>query len=217
LTNSPVNPVKAAVADRLIKPNPASSSLFKPKRWLKYILIGGAVLVCLAATAYLLPHQVLCTDSGPANADAVVVLGGGSGERPGQAAKLFREHATSKIIVSGEGDCSSNRRLLLSAGVPAEAIETECKSTSTKENAQFTIPMLRSQGARRVIIVTSWYHSRRALNCFRHYAPDIQFFSRPAYYAYNRNEWTIHGLRRYIRVEYAKLAGYWVCYGIAPF
>ena len=44
-------------------------------------------------------------------------------------------------------------------------------------------------GAQRVIIVTSWYHSRRALACFEHYAPDMKFYSRPSYFGYvGRNE-----------------------------
>jgi uncharacterized SAM-binding protein YcdF (DUF218 family) len=44
--------------------------------------------------------------------------------------------------------------------------------------------LLRQMGAKRVIIVTSWYHSRRALACFEHYAPDIKFYSRPSYFGY---------------------------------
>jgi hypothetical protein len=72
-------------------------------------------------------------------------------------------------------------------------------------------------GAKRVIIVTSWYHSRRALHTFQHYAPDIQFYSRPAYFGYPRTQWSRAGISGYIRAEYVKLAGYWVCYGVWPF
>jgi uncharacterized SAM-binding protein YcdF (DUF218 family) len=75
----------------------------------------------------------------------------------------------------------------------------------------------RPAGAKRVIIVTSWYHSRRALHTFQHYAPDIQFYSRPSYFGYPRTQWSRDGISGYIRAEYVKLAGYWVCYGVWPF
>lgn len=177
-------------------------------------LIGLAML--LAVAAWLLPHQVLCIDSGATEGDAIVLLGGGSYERPARAAELFKEHAAPKIIITGAGDEEINRHLLLKAGVPASAIRVEAASRSTKENALFTIPMLRAGHASKVILVTSWYHSRRALKCFRHYAPEIRFYSRPSYYAYARGEWTPQGIRRRIRAEYPKLIGYWICYGVCP-
>jgi uncharacterized SAM-binding protein YcdF (DUF218 family) len=105
----------------------------------------------------------------------------------------------------------------VSKRVPPGAIGLEGASRSTKENAQFCIPLLRALGARRVIIVTSWFHSRRALHTFQHYAPDLQFYSRPSYYGYPRVQWSRAGISGYIRGEYVKLAGYWVCYGIWPF
>jgi len=190
---------------------------FNPKSRLKALLALLGLLAGLTAAGLFFPHQVLCVDSGATNADAAVVLGGGSCERPQRAAELFHQHAAPRIFLTGYGDCETNQKLLTAAGVPAEAIELECKSSSTRDNARFTIPLLRARGARRVIIVTSWYHSRRALNCFRHYAPDIQFFSRPSYYAYPRQQWVRSGIRGYLRVEYVKLLGYWICYGVCPF
>jgi uncharacterized SAM-binding protein YcdF (DUF218 family) len=174
------------------------------------------LVTLLAVAAWSLPHQVLCIDSGTAEGDVIVLLGGGSYERPARAAELFKEHVASKIIISGAGDEEINRRLLLKAGVPATAIRMEATSRSTKENALFTIPLLRAEHASKVILVTSWYHSRRALKCFRHYAPEIRFYSRPSYYAYPRGEWTPQGIQRRIRAEYPKLLGYWICYGVCP-
>lgn len=119
-------------------------------------------------------------DSGPVKADAMVVLGGRP-DRARHAAELFKEGDAPKIIVSGAGDCISNEHLLERNGVPAADILLESKSRTTRQNAEFSIPMLRALGAKRVIIVTSWYHSRRALHTFEHYAPDIRFYSRPSY------------------------------------
>ncbi|MGH7971924.1 MAG: YdcF family protein [Limisphaerales bacterium] len=181
-------------------------------------LAAGALcapLLLLAAFAF--PHQVLCVDSGNVTGDALVVLGGGSYERPVRAAELLRDRAAPCIIVTGFGDYETNRRTLRRQGVAASAIIVEPKATTTRENALFTIPLLRKLGAKHVLLVTSWYHSRRSLRCFRHYAPDIQFYSRPAYFAFPRDEWARQGIYRYIRGEYVKLAGYWLCYGICPF
>ena len=215
-------------------------------------LVGAlGLLALLLSAAFFFPQQVLCVDSGDVQADALVVLGGGSYERPTRAAELFLAGSAPRIIVSGAGDAAENQRLLLSKGVPVAAIELEGKSRSTKQNAQFSIPLLRGEGEKaetlktemlksegrgaedrgqktedggrktagttRVIIVTSWYHSRWALRAFQHYAPDMQFYSRPSYFGYPRTQWSREGISGYIRAEYLKLAGYWVCYGVWPF
>ena len=195
-----------------------------------------------ALAAFLFPHQVLCVDSGQVRADAIVLLGGGAGERAKRAAQLFKEHAAPKIILSGEGDAEANRRTLIADDVPADAIQIENKSRNTKENAQFSVALLKEgrtvgdraatiadggtrnaetpSRRRTVILVTSWYHSRRALCSFRHYAPEIQFYSRPAYTQDEQrtNETPESKVRKArVRFEYLKLLGYWVLYGIRPF
>ena len=163
------------------------------------------------------PQWFLCVDSGPAQADLMVVLGGGSSERPARAAELFKEHAAPRIIVSGRGDCEINRQLLIEDGVPADVIELETQSRTTRENAELTVKRLREQKPGRVILVTSWYHSRRALESFRHYAPEIKFYSRPSYVAYARADWSGRRFERRIYLEYPKLFGYWIGYGVWPF
>jgi len=189
-----------------------------PRPPLKRALLALAALLALCAIlAFAFPQQIFCVDSGNVQADSLVVLGGGSDDRPIRAAELFRSGAAPRILVSGAGDCEENKRLLVSEGVPPAAIELEREWRSTRQNAQFSIPLLRALGAKRVIIVTSWYHSRRALHAFEHYAPDLQFYSRPAYYGYQRTQWSREAIRGYVRAEYAKLLGYWVCYGIRPF
>jgi uncharacterized SAM-binding protein YcdF (DUF218 family) len=185
--------------------------VIRKRKWILRIALA------LAAAAFFLPQELLCVDSGPAKADVIVVLGGGLGERPERAAELFKGHAAPRIIVSGFGDSEINRRILLKAGVPANAIQLEGKSRMTRENAEFTIQLLRSENVHRVILVTSWYHSRRALACFEHYAPDIQFYSRPSYFASARADWPHKNVERRIYLEYPKLAGYWLCYGVRPF
>ena len=182
----------------------------------RIVIVLITVTILLGISAFLFPQQVLTVDSGPASADVIVVLGGGWPDRPGRAAELFKLGEAPEILVSGFGDCASNEKQLESDGVTNAAIVLEPKSRTTRENAEFSIPILRQMGAHRVIIVTSWYHSRRALMCFEHYAPDIQFYSRPSYFAYPKTEWGPKGISGYVKSEYVKLLGYWVCYGVCP-
>ena len=192
--------------------------MIRKRKWILRLALALAVLfLALAATAFILPQKLLCVDSGPVNADVMLVLGGGLGERPERAAELFKQHAASRIIVSGLGDCEINRRILVKAGVPAGAIQLESRSRTTRENAEFTVQLLRAESVHRVILVTSWYHSRRALACFEHYAPEIQFYSRPSYFAWTRADWPHKDVEHRIYLEYLKLAGYWLCYGVRPF
>jgi uncharacterized SAM-binding protein YcdF (DUF218 family) len=183
---------------------------------LKIFVLLFVLLALLAAVAWLFPQRVLTVDSGPVKADAIVVLGGGWPDRPERAAELFKEGEAPKILVSGFGDCESNEKLLERNGVTNTDIILETKSRTTRENAEFSIPLLRKMGAHRVIIVTAWYHSRRGLACFEHYAPDIKFYSRPSYFAYPKTEWHPKGISGYVKSEYVKLLGYWVCYGVCP-
>src|SRR6516225_6528753 len=184
---------------------------------LRKVALGlGIALLLLLTALWLFPEQVLVVDDGNVKADVIVLLGGGSGELPTRAAELFRSNAAPRILVSGAGDTDGNRLLLMHRGVPASAISLEPNSRTTKENALLSIPVLRASGAKRVILVTTWYHSRRALKCFRHYAPDLTFFSCPSYYGFARSDWSHDHLRRRINAEYAKTAGYWLCYGVCP-
>ena len=198
------------------------------RKILKILLALFVVLLVSGLTVWFFPQQVLTVDSGPVTADALVVLGG-TPDRPVRAAELFKQGEAPKILVSGFGDGMSNEKLLEKEGVANAAIILEPKSRTTRENAEFSIPLLRQMGAHRVIIVTSWYHSRRALACFEHYAPDITFYSRPSYIGFagktdgadskaqraeRKAQWK--RVRGYANSEYFKLLGYWVCYGVCP-
>jgi uncharacterized SAM-binding protein YcdF (DUF218 family) len=187
------------------------------RRLLLVALIIFGLLLLTAFALWAFPQQILTVDSGPVKADVLVVLGGGSTERPRRAAELFHAGEAPRLLCSGEGDCRSNQRILINAGVPRAVIELECDSLNTSENAQRTIALLRKQGAKRVIIVTSWYHSRRALNCFERYAPEMEFYSRPSYFAVARNDWKPMGIEGYVWMEYAKNLGYIFRHGVWPF
>jgi uncharacterized SAM-binding protein YcdF (DUF218 family) len=192
--------------------------IFRRRKLLKSAIVFCFVLTFLSALAWIFPQQLLTVDNGEVKADVIVVMGGAWLERPQRAAELFREGEAPKVIVSGSGDYELNKQNLEQSGVSDAAITLETNSYSTRENAKFTIAILRAQQLKSAIIVTSWYHSRRALACFEHYAPDIKFYSRPSYFDYLRKATGAERKEqeRYVRAEYVKLLGYWVCYGVCP-
>jgi uncharacterized SAM-binding protein YcdF (DUF218 family) len=188
------------------------------KKIIKAAIVFIVLMTAIAVLAYYNPEKFICVDSGKnISADVIIILGGGSHERPLRAAELFRQRAAPRIIITGEGDDEINRELLISNGVPASAIQVENKSTTTQENAKFTIKLLRAEEIHSAILVTSWYHSRRALKTFEHYAPEINFYSRPSYFAYATEDWKKLGINKRMRLEFLKLPGYWIRYGVNPF
>jgi uncharacterized SAM-binding protein YcdF (DUF218 family) len=190
----------------------------RKRKWILRIALAlFTAFLLIVGAAILFPQRFLCVDSGAVKADAIVVLGGGPHEqRAERAAELFKENFAPRIIVSGAGDEPIHRQILIQSGVPAVAIQIEDKSTTTRENAEFTIKLLRAEKIRSAILVTSWYHSRRALKTFERFAPEIKFYSRPSYFALGRKDWSRVMAKR-IYLEYMKLPGYWVRYGVCPF
>jgi uncharacterized SAM-binding protein YcdF (DUF218 family) len=194
------------------------SRMTRRKKW--FLKIAAALLalaVLLAAACFFFPKTFLCVDSGPARADVIVVLGGSTAhERALRAIELYQQQAAPRILISGAGDAEINRRIFLRNGIPASAIQVESKSRTTQQNAVFSLQILRAENVHSAIIVTTWYHSRRALHTFEHFGDGIKFYSRPSYFWTQRSEWRDYFFR-HVYLEYAKLPGYWVAYGVCPF
>lgn len=185
-------------------------------------VLGALELIIAAALLYYAgalgaAEQLLVVRSPAAAADAIVVLGGDGPRRAAQAAKLYADGIAPRVVVSGDGDCLFIREAMMREGVPDSAISTECESRTTWENAQRTAPILAAMGVERAVLVTSWYHSRRALASFITAVPAVQWMSRPAERQQSLWDlaWEIDGGK--IAKEYPKLAGYLIRYGADPF
>ncbi len=177
---------------------------------------SAAAMLIAAIAVYRSAPAVLTVESGECRAGAMVVLGGDTYGRPARAAELFKSGAAPVVIASGAGDSAEMVRALKQNGVPELAIRREERSGSTWENAKFSVALLRRAGVTNAIVVTSWYHSRRALLTFRKAAPEIEFYSRPSYWGVERGMWSQHGIGSHVRAEYVKVIGYWVRYGVRP-
>ena len=148
--------------------------------------IGITILIFLLAWSGLawVAAKALIVESELPQADALVVLSGSSNylERTRAAAGLFMAGRAPKIILTNDNESSgwssAEQRNplfeelafaeLVRAGVPAEKIERLKQAvTSTYDEAVLVHEHAAAQGLRSIIVVTSAYHSRRALWTWR--------------------------------------------------
>jgi len=116
----------------------------------------------------------------PAQAGIVVVLAGDQrGNRILKAGDLVRQGYVPKVLVSGPpyyGAHESDAAIPFAVrhGCPLDWFEAfPIKGLSTREEALEILPELRRRGIRKVIIVTSDYHTRRAGFIYRSLASDL--------------------------------------------
>ena len=158
----------------------------KSSRRFRILRLPIIVLPVLAVVWFIawLGAQLLIVNAPLEHADAVVVLSGAEtmNERLNLAVQLFREGRTSKILltndnVRGSWSRAEQRNLffyeaaireLRRQGVPASAIEVlETPVASTREEAALLLNYSHNHELHSILIVTSAYHSRRALRTFR--------------------------------------------------
>lgn len=122
-------------------------------------------------------------------ADVIVVLAGEQMERVEYGVSLFKEGWARKdrIIMAGGPAiwkyswAGIMKEHAESLGVPAKQILLEDKSKTTEEDAKFTKKILKKNGYRSMILVTSPYHSKRASMIFgRIMGKDIKIINAPA-------------------------------------
>jgi uncharacterized SAM-binding protein YcdF (DUF218 family) len=115
--------------------------------------------------------------------DVLVVLGarvfpggvpsGSLQARVEKAVELYQRGLAPRLVFSGgvgvnpPSEAQVMRALAVQLGVPAEACILEEQSHSTEQNARYSAELLRSMGARRVLVVSDPYHLLRARQYFR--------------------------------------------------
>ena len=121
-------------------------------------------------------------------AEAIVVLGGAigaskaprrypnlldAGDRMWHAARLYHAGKAPVMVLSGGvsdtdwlPEAEAMQIFLKDLGVPAGATLLEGRSLNTRQNAQFTADLLKARGTRKVLLVTSALHMRRAKGLF---------------------------------------------------
>ena len=153
-------------------------------RWAKRLGAVAAALLLIVLGAWLLRAPILRgvghwlnVGQAPARAELIYLFGGDIESRPARAATLYREGWAPRIVIARVETLPAEAmglyphqtdvavRLLRHFGVPDSAItvlRTPGGVTSTRDEAVLLAAWLRRHPARRVLAVTSRYHTRRA-------------------------------------------------------
>lgn len=179
------------------------------------LLLAIAAGIIFSINGYLSPDDLANCQQSPSQeeacqpADAVVVISGGDTvARTKEAIRLFNQGWAPQLIVSGaaiDPDSPSNavlmRQQAIEAGIPTDKITLEESSQNTRQNAQ-QVAKLARQDWRRVIVVTSSYHERRAEIEFEHALPNVQIIAHP-----------VATDRQWSSVWWLTLRGWWLAGG----
>lgn len=157
--------------------------------------IGGVIIVAVLVIglgAYLSPNGLadcgLAPTSGQcAPADAIVVISGGdTNARTDEAIRLFQQKWAPLLIVSGaaadkasQSNAAAMRQRASAQGVPLSNIIAEEHSETTKQNAVKVGAVVGQRQLKRLILVTSGYHMRRAQAEFAVHMPDVTIVPHP--------------------------------------
>jgi uncharacterized SAM-binding protein YcdF (DUF218 family) len=172
--------------------------------WLSSLTPFADMLLAKREQGLLLPEKI--------NGDAIVVLGGGiSGDaRDMSGSGVLTEDSLSRIVtaarlerklkvpvlVSGgavfkdtKPEARIMKRYLVDLGVPEDRIIEESKSRDTLENARYTRDICTRRGYRKIVLVTSAYHMKRAVTAFR--KNGVEVIPYPAYIDERRTSYSI--------------------------
>lgn len=200
--------------------------------WFLFGLLGLPLmlaLIALAVSGWWLPviGRWLAQPAQLAKADAVVVLSGDA-ERVMHGIRLYQQGFGRELWVTGDKptqpilsvtDGKFAREVALGNGIPPEAIHL-LATDSTWEDGLIIAAQARQSGCQSILVVTSWYHGRRALAVVRrhlagtgvnvYYSPSTDLHFRP-------EDWwcSEDGLVAVIN-ELIKAGYYWRHYDLAP-
>ena len=136
-------------------------------------MVGLLLLVAVATSGqFLVVNQ-------PREADVIVVLAGETDRRPARGLELMNQGYAPRLIldVPAETKIYQWSQLELAEeyvrSLPKAASISVCPvyGLSTRSEVLDVMHCLQGSGARRILVVTSDYHTRRAFSIFRHVAP----------------------------------------------
>lgn len=166
------------------RPQPTSTTggARRNLRWLAVLIVLTTVLLATHVWWLRGLGRMLVHDDGPFQADMVLVLAGdGTGYRILKAADLVAKGYAPKVAVSGPqvyyglSECDIAIPFAVRRGYPAGwFIPLPNISFSTDEEAQSIVPELRKLGVKRLVIVTSDFHTGRSWRVYRRLAPDME-------------------------------------------
>jgi DUF218 domain len=147
-------------------------------RKIRLAVLGLAIVLAVAAGS----GWILVVDS-PRKSDVILVLAGETDRRPVRGLQLLDQGFARHMIldVPAGGQIYQWTQLQLAQkyvdGLAQSGAITICPITglSTRDEARDAVHCLQETGGKNVLLVTSDFHTLRALNIFRHELPDHSF------------------------------------------
>ena len=185
---------------------------------LRALAVLGVVALIVSAEAWLAAiGRWLAYPAQAQAADAIAVYGGAQ-ERTIYGIDLYRRGFAPELWHTGYAD---DRRfvvaLLLKRRLPPQAIRY-LPSDSTWEDTRVILDLAQRRHLRRILVVTSWYHSRRVMCVVKNQlaGSDIEVFydAPPSPTGGPDDWWKDASSRRHVLRELVKLPYYWFRYGV---
>jgi uncharacterized SAM-binding protein YcdF (DUF218 family) len=117
--------------------------------------------------------------------------------KSGKINRILITGATPELMGNNEpgepSETHSLRDFLVKCGVPKDSILLETQARNTRENAKYSAEILeKSYPGKKLLLITSGFHIRRAKGCFEKSGLDIETFS--ADYSPHRRSWSLESL-----------------------
>ena len=146
------------------------------------VRIGFAAGLLLALLLFSTSGAFLIVD-GPQHADVIVVLAGEMDRRPVRGIELLEQGYAPKMLLDVPANAKIFDREMIDiarsyvGNLPARERIEICPifGLSTKTEAQDVAGCLSKTPAKRILLVTSDYHTRRARSTFKHELPGYEF------------------------------------------
>ncbi len=172
----------------------------------------GLIFLALLLSCFLFRNHIfhsmgnyLIKESALVEADAIVVLGGASFERGSHASELYHSRYADQMVCTGGNtpyslkaigspmiEAQVSKLVLVQRGVPSEDITCLESATSTFEEAQELRQYADSMQWKRIIIVSSKFHTRRVSKvfdkAFRETEVELIYSGAPSL-TYDENQW----------------------------
>jgi uncharacterized SAM-binding protein YcdF (DUF218 family) len=179
-----------------------------------------AVLVAVVAIAALRHAGSFLVVNRPEPADLIVVLGGGNNDlRYWNAVRLMQEGYAPRLMldVFSLGETFGNRDVdlaeeFLKRTTPGKSTVCPVVQNSTYDEARYIGQCLQGLNVKSILVVTSEYHTRRALAILQKRLPQyhISIYAAPDPYFFGQRWWQT---REWAKTTYAEWQRYlwWLC------
>ena len=146
-------------------------------------LLFSTVLISVLLLAFAFNAGRILVIDAPQRSDVIVVLAGETDRRPEHALDLLRRGYAKRMLIDvpsddkffGISELELAQKYVDTLPESASIRLCPISALSTKEETHDVEKCLTPQDGSRILIVTSDFHTRRALSIFRHELPDKSF------------------------------------------